>query len=314
MKLRQHPKLAGLLCALAVLACAAAPAVFLAAMDAASLGRSEQVTDPYTAPTPKGEDYYILRQLAERRHQQENVYTTDLQKEERDLSLYVGAQNNLEQMTNGYTYRETVDAALQSLVDCGTIAPEWAAWAGDWSTTDTYTLYDSGTVYPLNNPYYTTFLQGQAHGSPLPWGALDGQPHRGGDPAVDQRPPRCGGGSLRDGNRRVGERLRRDRNGPARARRSGAAGLCGPGRAGNTGRLGRTPGFPLPQRPVQPQRRSPHHRVGQRIPVHRLERHVGYHQKSPLVPEFEFAALHGGGTARAGALSLLVQDKKGEFV
>lgn len=156
MKLRQHPKLAGLLCALAVLACAAAPAVFLAAMDAASLGRSEQVTDPYTAPTPKGEDYYILRQLAERRHQQEIVYTTDLQKEERDLSLYVGAQNNLEQMTNGYTYRETVDAALQSLVDCGTIAPEWAAWAGDWSTTDTYTLYESGTVYPLNNPYYTT--------------------------------------------------------------------------------------------------------------------------------------------------------------
>ena len=51
MKLWQHPRLAGALCALAVLVCAAAPAVFLAAADAAALGRTAAVQDPYTAPT-----------------------------------------------------------------------------------------------------------------------------------------------------------------------------------------------------------------------------------------------------------------------
>ena len=60
MKLWQHPRLAGALCALAVLVCAAAPAVFLAAADAAALGRTAAVQDPYTAPVPSGDDYYLL--------------------------------------------------------------------------------------------------------------------------------------------------------------------------------------------------------------------------------------------------------------
>ena len=65
MSLWNHPRLTAALCTVAVLGCAAAPAVFLAAADAASLGRVETVADPYVAPTPTADDYYILRQLAE---------------------------------------------------------------------------------------------------------------------------------------------------------------------------------------------------------------------------------------------------------
>ena len=57
---------AAALCIAAVLACAAAPAAFLAASDAAYFGRVETVADPYRAPTPTADDYYILRQLTAR--------------------------------------------------------------------------------------------------------------------------------------------------------------------------------------------------------------------------------------------------------
>jgi len=67
MKLWEHPRLTGALCAAAVLACAAMPAAFLAVTDAAYIGRVVPVADPYTAPTPTADDYYILRQLAARR-------------------------------------------------------------------------------------------------------------------------------------------------------------------------------------------------------------------------------------------------------
>lgn len=61
VSLWNHPRLTAALCTVAVLGCAAAPAVFLAAADAASLGRVETVADPYVAPTPTADDYYILR-------------------------------------------------------------------------------------------------------------------------------------------------------------------------------------------------------------------------------------------------------------
>lgn len=155
MKLRQHPRIAAALCAVAVLLCAAAPAVFLTLVDRAIIGRSETVADPYTAPTPQGEDYYILRQLAERQRQQANTYSGLSREERKDLSFYVGAQSSLQEMTNGYAYQETVSAALQNLVDCGAIDRAWAEWAGDWTGNDSYTDYN-GTTYYLNNPYYTT--------------------------------------------------------------------------------------------------------------------------------------------------------------
>lgn len=53
MKLWKKPRLAAALCAVVVLVCAAAPAVFLSVVDAASLGHSQAVADPYTAPTPR---------------------------------------------------------------------------------------------------------------------------------------------------------------------------------------------------------------------------------------------------------------------
>ena len=66
MKLWKNPRLAAALCAVMVLVCAAAPAVFLSVVDAASLGHSQAVADPYTAPTPTADDYYLLRQLSAR--------------------------------------------------------------------------------------------------------------------------------------------------------------------------------------------------------------------------------------------------------
>lgn len=66
MSLWRHPRTAAALCIAAVLACAAAPAAFLAASDAAYFGRVETVADPYRAPTPTADDYYILRQLPAR--------------------------------------------------------------------------------------------------------------------------------------------------------------------------------------------------------------------------------------------------------
>ena len=59
MKLWEHPRLTGALCAAAVLACAAMPAAFLAVTDAAYIGRVVPVAEPYTAPTPAADDYYI---------------------------------------------------------------------------------------------------------------------------------------------------------------------------------------------------------------------------------------------------------------
>ena len=60
MSLWRHPRTAAALCIATVLACAAAPAAFLAASDAAYFGRVETVADPYRAPTPTADDYYIL--------------------------------------------------------------------------------------------------------------------------------------------------------------------------------------------------------------------------------------------------------------
>ena len=55
MSLWRHPRTAAALCIAAVLACAAAPAAFLAASDAAYFGRVETVADrPLPGPHPHG--------------------------------------------------------------------------------------------------------------------------------------------------------------------------------------------------------------------------------------------------------------------
>lgn len=154
MKLWQHPRGMALLCGAAVVACAAAPALFLAAVDTALLGRSAVVENAYRAPTPSGEDYYILRQLTARQQQQS---MTDVQPQAPvdplDLKMYIGAQNSLESMTPLYDYRETSTELLQSLAADGVISPEWANQAGTWpEETQTYTY--GGKEYALDSPYY----------------------------------------------------------------------------------------------------------------------------------------------------------------
>lgn len=157
MSLWQHPRWMAGLCTAAVLVCAAAPAVFLTAVDTAALGHSAAVEDAYRAPTPQGSDYYILRQLTARQQQSSAVVDFPAEEEETPLALkmYIGAQNGLESMMNGYEYKETVDAAFQMLADCGAIAPEWAAWATDWGTFQYYQPYTEQT-YDLSVPYYAT--------------------------------------------------------------------------------------------------------------------------------------------------------------
>ena len=69
--------------------------------------------------------------------------------------MYIGAQNSLESMLNGYDYRDTVNAALQSLADQGVIDASWAQWATDWEESEYYQAYN-GQSYALDVPYYTT--------------------------------------------------------------------------------------------------------------------------------------------------------------
>ena len=158
MKLWKKPRLAAALCAVVVLVCAAAPAVFLSAVDAASLGHSQAVADPYTAPTPTADDYYLLRQLSARQLTQ-SKYTFqlgDTGQERKPLIYYNNQANDLTDMTNGWDYVDTVNTALQSLADAGAISQAWADYAADWYSTEetTLTTYDE-RQYSLTVPYYS---------------------------------------------------------------------------------------------------------------------------------------------------------------
>ena len=98
MKLWEHPRLTGALCAAAVLACAAMPAAFLAVTDAAYIGRVVPVADPYTAPTPAADDYYILRQLAARRQDSAELPRAEEPTAPATPKMYIGASASLESM------------------------------------------------------------------------------------------------------------------------------------------------------------------------------------------------------------------------
>ncbi|EFB77452.1 hypothetical protein [Subdoligranulum variabile] len=157
MSLWQHPRFMAGLCTAAVLVCAAAPAVFLTAVDAAVLGRSASVQNAYEAPTPRGEDYYILRQLTARQQQSAAAYAPPEEEDRTSMALkmYIGAQNSLESMVNGYDYMETVSTTLQSLAERGVIDVSWAQWATDWGGNQYYEGYN-GQTYALDVPYYAT--------------------------------------------------------------------------------------------------------------------------------------------------------------
>lgn len=158
MSLWQHTRVVAGLCAAAVLVCAAMPAVFLTAVDAAVLGRSAVVEDAYVSPTPKGEDYYILRQLTARQQQSGGSYQPLEEQEDRTpsaLKMYIGAQNSLESMSNGYYYRDTAAAALQNLADSGVLSEDWVKLAVDWGESVYYEPYN-GMSFDLSVPYYAT--------------------------------------------------------------------------------------------------------------------------------------------------------------
>ena len=135
MSLWRHPRTAAALCIAAVLACAAAPAAFLAASDAAYFGRVETVADPYRAPTPTADDYYILRQLAARGQDTTARQTTPQQEQDaapQTPKVYIGASASIESMTWADTATTTA--------------------AGKYSsTTKTVTVYGATPAYaPIN--------------------------------------------------------------------------------------------------------------------------------------------------------------------
>lgn len=132
VSLWNHPRLTAALCTVAVLGCAAAPAVFLAAADAASLGRVETVADPYVAPTPTADDYYILRQLAARSRNAES------EREQRSAEvltapkMYIGASASLQSMQYADSAAaDTAENALRQLAETGAVPAAWAA--GRWT-------------------------------------------------------------------------------------------------------------------------------------------------------------------------------------
>lgn len=128
MSLWNHPRLTAALCTVAVLGCAAAPAVFLAAADAASFGRVETVADPYVAPMPTADDYYILRQLAARSRNAES------EREQRPAEIltapkmYIGASASLQSMQYADSAAaEAAENALRQLAETGAVPAAWAA-------------------------------------------------------------------------------------------------------------------------------------------------------------------------------------------
>ena len=157
MSLWNHPRLTAALCTVAVLGCAAAPAVFLAAADAASLGRVETVADPYVAPTPTADDYYILRQLAARSR---NAETEREQRPAEVLTapkMYIGASASLQSMQYADSAAaEAAENALRQLAETGAVPAAWAAEALDTAETgESYTDWD-GRYYYLDETYCVT--------------------------------------------------------------------------------------------------------------------------------------------------------------
>ena len=155
MKLWEHPRLIGALCAAAVLACAAMPAAFLAVTDAAYIGRVVPVADPYTAPTPTADGYYILRQLQPAVRTAPCCRGLRSDRTRHPQNVHRGVRK-LQSMS--YADAATADAAeqaLQRLADCGVLPGVWAAQQDTAAEEDSYTDYD-GRWYDLNAAFCAT--------------------------------------------------------------------------------------------------------------------------------------------------------------
>lgn len=160
MSLWRYPRTAAALCIAAVLACAAAPAAFLAASDAAYFGRVETVADPYRAPTPTADDYYILRQLAARGQDTTARQTTPQQEQDaapQTPKVYIGASASIESMTWADTAATTAaENALWQLAESSAVPRFWVEQTvGDTVDYGSYTDAN-GQYYNLNSAYCTT--------------------------------------------------------------------------------------------------------------------------------------------------------------
>lgn len=156
MSLWNHPRLTAALCTVAVLGCAAAPAVFLAAADAASLGRVETVADPYVAPTPTADDYYILRQLAARSRNAES------EREQRPAEvltapkMYIGASASLQSMQYADSAAaEAAENALRSFAAQAGLESlgDWAAPADSPYGCALYSTNGGALITASTHPY-----------------------------------------------------------------------------------------------------------------------------------------------------------------
>ena len=124
--------------------------------DAAYIGRVVPVADPYTAPTPAADDYYILRQLAARRQDSAELPRAEEPTAPGTPKMYIGASASLESMS--YANAATADAAeqaLQRLADCGVLPGVWAAQQDTAAEEDSYTDYD-GRWYDLSAAFCAT--------------------------------------------------------------------------------------------------------------------------------------------------------------
>ena len=264
MSLWRYPRTAAALCIAAVLACAAAPAAFLAASDAAYFGRVETVADPYRAPTPTADDYYILRQLAARGQDTTARQTTPQQEQDaapQTPKVYIGASASIESMTWADTATTTAaENALWQLAESSAVPRFWVEQTvGDTVDYGSYTDAN-GQYYNLNSAYCTTDSLG----------FVTVRKFARENDTLFTRYSITMDGPHRHNRRGVVLSARRRCRRNTSARRGCPAQLCGPGRAGKPGRLGRPRKQPLRLRPVQRQRRRTHHGLDPPLHLHRL--------------------------------------------
>ncbi len=275
---------------MAVLGCAAAPAVFLAAADAASLGRVETVADPYVAPTPTADDYYILRQLAARSRNAES------EREQRPAEvltapkMYIGASASLQSMQ--YADSATAEAAenaLRQLAETGAVPAAWAAEALDTAETgESYTDWD-GKYYSLDATYCVTDSLGFV--TVRRFGMTDNALFTRYSVTMDSRTGTVVEAWLSMAGTDAEKHPAAHRDRPAQ--------LCRPGRTGKPRRLGRPRRQPLRMRPLQHERRCAHHRLDPPLHLPRLRRYSAGFVR-PLVLQPDPPAPHRGPAAGVG--------------
>lgn len=192
MKLWKKPRLAAALCAVVVLVCAAAPAVFLSVVDAAQPGAQPGRGRPLHGTHPHGGR--LLPAAAAQRPaadpKQIHLPARRYRQERKPLIYYNNQANDLTRYDKRLGLCGYREHRLQSLADAGAISQAWADYAADWYSTEetALTTYDE-RQYSLTVPYYSVDSLGLVtfkrfavqNGVPTTLdGPENGQPHRAG--------------------------------------------------------------------------------------------------------------------------------------